>query len=100
MRTLSVLLAIAMIVGAWYYPQLPDTVASHFSASGEADGWMSRGGFIIFYAALMVFLYGTFVGTGYLMRVLPDSYINVPNKNYWLAPVRREESKRFLEKII
>ena len=34
----------------------------------------------------------TFLGFGLLMPKIPNSAINLPNKNYWLAPERRQQT--------
>jgi len=39
---LLMLIAAAAIIGAILYPSLPDKVASHWNAAGEADGTMSK----------------------------------------------------------
>lgn len=44
----AVMLALVCLSGvqaAYYYPRLPETVASHFGPAGRPDGWMSKGGF-------------------------------------------------------
>lgn len=39
----SIALALAMFgVAAWYYPQLPDPVPTHWNAAGEVDGWTGK----------------------------------------------------------
>jgi len=97
MRTMMLLLGIAVLLAAWYYPQLPERVASHFDGQGNANGWMQREGFMVFYAMLFVVLGATFAGSARLMRILPDGMINLPNRKYWLAEERREESIASLE---
>ena len=79
---------------AYFYPQLPEQVASHFNYLGEPDGWMSKGSFTVFQVFLLVFILGMTSLTPVLFRVLPDAFINIPNKSYWLAPERREEALR------
>lgn len=74
---------------AFHYAALPDTVASHFDASGQPDDWMSKSGFLAVYFALLGLLAVLFIGLPLLIRRLPDSMINVPHKKYWLAPERR-----------
>lgn len=32
----------AFIVGAYFYPQLPERIASHWNAKGEVDGYMAK----------------------------------------------------------
>ena len=92
MRYSITLLAVIAALAAWYYPSLPATLATHFNGAGAADGWMEKGSFYVLFGFLVVFLTGTFLGTAAAMRMLPDSMINLPNKQYWLAPERREAS--------
>lgn len=77
---------------------LPDLVASHFAASGAANGFMPRA----FYVPLML---GLVVVLPTLMVVLPaaglnrpHARINLPHRDYWLAPVRRAETIRALRR--
>lgn len=35
-------IAISVLAGVFYYPVLPERMASHWSASGEADGYMGK----------------------------------------------------------
>lgn len=86
------ILAVAHI--AWYYPLLPNPMASHFGPSGKADGWMSKEAFAIFYVAFMVFYSALFGSMGVLLRKTPHELINMPNRDYWLAPERREATMR------
>lgn len=75
---------------------MPDTVASHFDAAGVANGHMSRTA----YTAIML-LVGiaspliTGLAGGAVYRSRGDR-MKLPNKDYWLAPARREETIRFL----
>lgn len=39
---LFLILIAAFTIGLFYYPQLPDKVASHWNAQGEVDGYMSK----------------------------------------------------------
>lgn len=92
------LIAIAALVSS-YYPHLPDQVASHFGGGGVADGWMSKQGFaafsIVFPIAMATLLTGIQASISLLGR-MPASMVNVPNRWYWLAPERKEETIAFL----
>jgi len=75
---------------------LPERVASHFGAGGQANGYMTRDGyrwFMLFFTvgfpALIV------LAIGWLPRLIPQ-YTNLPNREYWLTPERRAQAFDFL----
>jgi len=75
---------------------LPDRVATHFDASGAANGFMTRAPYLVFmtvFALLLPLL--VLRGLRSAMNGAINS-INVPNREYWLDPARREESLRWL----
>jgi hypothetical protein len=75
---------------------LSEPVAVHFGTGNQADGWMSRNGYLIFMLSVMIGMtaFITFV-VGTLPAKFPQ-WTNVPNRDYWLAPKRRDESLRYL----
>ncbi len=92
MRLNFAILVTAIIHALWWYPQLPGTIASHFDGSGAADGWMSKDSFFTMYAVIIGFIAVLFLGTVWLVRHIPYSMINIPNREYWLAADRREQT--------
>jgi uncharacterized membrane protein len=84
-----VLLAAALLQMAWYYPRMPERMASHFAAAGRANGFLPRPAFFILYAGVLALLAVVFLLTPMLIARLPSSMINLPNRDYWLAPERR-----------
>ena len=36
------IIILSFIIGAYFYPQMPDRVASHWNVQGEVDGYMSK----------------------------------------------------------
>ena len=89
------LLAVAVIQSAYYYPQLPDTVASHFDARGIPNGWMSKQFFFAVYLGIMAFMIVIF----YLIPKFPNQLRNIPNRDYWMAPERKEETLKHIENV-
>jgi hypothetical protein len=72
--------------------QLPPIVASHFGASGVANGFMP---FLPYVGLMLVLLVGlpaltVIIGAWSLNR--PGARINIPNREYWLAPERRAQT--------
>jgi serine/threonine-protein kinase len=76
--------------------QLPERVATHFNAVGQADGWMSRDGHLMFFGLFGLLLPVLIVGLCYAVRFFPASMVNIPNREYWTAPERRRETYDFL----
>lgn len=91
---ITVFLALAVVFVAellYFFPQLPEPVASHFDADGYPDGWMSRTMFVLTMMFVLLISAVSTIGVASLQQKMPDS-INIPNKAYWLAPERQEET--------
>jgi len=91
-----VLILLAVLQAIFYYPQLPETVASHFDGNGRPNGWSSKQTFFLTYYGLLLLMLGTLGGLPLLLRYVPVSLINVPHRKYWLAPERKEQSLSIL----
>ena len=86
-----ILLGFTLMHSAYYYPQLPDWLASHFEGSGKADNWSSKQGFFIVSGVILIFNIGIFVVLPWAMQRFGIVKVNVPNKAYWLDPERIDE---------
>jgi uncharacterized membrane protein len=92
----ALLAAVGLLYFSLLYPRLPDPMASHFNASGAATAWMPKSGFFMLIvivtlaSAVPVFLVPR------SMAKLSNDKINLPNKEYWLAPERRSETMQYL----
>lgn len=84
-----VLLLWAELAFAW--PWLPERVATHFAPSGAPNGWSTRYGLIGIVLQFVAIAAAVLFTAGALAR-LPDSLINLPNKDYWLSPERRNST--------
>ncbi len=76
--------------------QLPDRVASHFGASGAANGWMSRDSHVRYMMTFGLFFPLAVPAVCYCVRFLPVGLVNIPRREYWLAPERKSETINFL----
>jgi hypothetical protein len=85
---------------AWYHPQLPGLVAAHFDASGRANGWMPRAHFFQYQVVFTLGFAAFFGSLAFVARIFPDAWINLPRKDYWLAPARREETRHRITRMI
>jgi hypothetical protein len=100
-RSLGTGWASAVVVGsitgiALTADRLPVRVASHFGASGLANGFMTREVYLAFTIGLVV-VAPALVGLGIALslKYFPQ-FINLPNRDYWLAPEQRDETTAFL----
>lgn len=79
---------------------LPERVAIHFAWGGAADGWASRFDSILLTVALDTLLFLTFWLSPARLRRTPATWVNLPNRAYWLSPERREATiARFSERL-
>ena len=100
-RHISTLIFLAVVAASGVFVlsssgALPERVASHFGSSGAADSFMSREGYVTF---MLVFVVGLpLVMTGAMTLVFrgATTSLNIPNRDYWLAPERRAGTVAFL----
>jgi uncharacterized membrane protein len=92
-----VLLAAAAALILRFAAELPAVVAVHFDAAGRANGFMTHTDCrdFMFAWTLGVPLL-IVIATSLLPRALPVSLINLPHRDYWLAPERAHDSLVFL----
>ena len=80
----------------WQHDRLPERVATHFNAAGRANGWMSRDQHLVWQLATFTFVGLLMQGLLTLQRHLPAEYVNLPHRDYWLAPERRAATEDWL----
>lgn len=68
-----IIIIVALIIGIQLYPNLPETVPSHWNARGQVDGFSSRG-FAVFFMPILA------LGVYILMTFIPR--IDPLRKNY------------------
>lgn len=86
------LLVVIALQFIYYYPRLPDQVASHFDARGMPNDWSSKDGFFAIMGGVIALIAVIFLGFGFWLPKLPVSTVNLPNKHYWFAPERKENT--------
>jgi uncharacterized membrane protein len=92
----AVLFLAGLLMSIYYYPQMPERMASHFAADGSVNGWQSRSAFFV----LMLLVTSTSAIVGFLaprqIAARSNARINLPHRDYWLAPERRAETLQFI----
>jgi uncharacterized membrane protein len=94
-RLFWILLAVAAVQAAYFYPQLPAEVVSRFGTEGEPLHTMSKSGFTLLHLGIIAVIAALFGGVP--MDQVPDAFIHIPRKEFWLSAEHREESVRILQ---
>ncbi|CAN5787004.1 hypothetical protein BH20ACI4_BH20ACI4_32940 [soil metagenome] len=76
----------------YYYPNLPEKMASHFNGFGEPNDWMSKQSFFLLEMVILGLIILEFTFLPWIIGKMPGRLINMPNKNYWFADERRAET--------
>jgi uncharacterized membrane protein len=96
-RIFILLMVFAAMQTFYYYSKLPENLATHYNAAGRPNGWSSKDVFFAMYFGMIGLLALIFyLLPNYLMR-LPVSMINLPGKDYWLEPSRREDTVGYIK---
>lgn len=95
-RALLVLSAAGAVYVVLSSQELPPSVASHFGAGGVANGFMTRAGYTVFMAVLTLGLPLLLAIALKMASRLPPAMINLPNRDYWLAPERKGATFQYL----
>jgi len=94
---IAFVLASVVLIGhvVFHYADLPQTLAVHFDARGRPNGFASREAFLLMNIGIAAFFALMFWGVGFVQRLSPR-FVNLPHKDYWLSPARREASMAFI----
>jgi uncharacterized membrane protein len=71
-------------------------MASHFGPHGEVTNGQSKEQFFMSMAVVVGVSFVAGFVVPLLIGIMPASMINLPNKQYWLAPERRKKTMRYL----
>ncbi|MEM7782423.1 MAG: hypothetical protein AAF939_19925 [Planctomycetota bacterium] len=97
LKTLNRLILFATAVACvaqfgYWFGRLPDIVPSHFDDQGNVNDEMNKIGFYLLFGGMHFVFLLLFPILGWGMGKIPDEMLNIPNKEYWLAPERREST--------
>jgi len=96
----SLLYALLVAHAIHHYYILPDHVATHFGFSGEADAWGAKTVFFFWYFIMTGILAALFTGVNHALSSGHTSLLNIPHKEYWLAPERIHDTLSSLRSIL
>jgi uncharacterized membrane protein len=81
----------------FYYPELPEHMASHVDFSGKPDDWMGKTGFMALWSGMLIFMNLMVPLVNWMMKIAPRKLINVPDKEFWMGT---ETNRKYLAVIL
>lgn len=84
----------------WQHGRLPERVAAHFDGAGRANGWTSRNTQTGLHIATLLFMTALFQGLAQLQRRLPKELVNLPHRDFWLAPERAAATHAWVSEAV
>ncbi len=94
--TLLAVLFVGLVQLGYYLPKLPDPVASHFDFQGRANGFLGKSSFAYVTLGLQVGFTAFWFTLAWLLQFIPSQLINIPRREYWLAPNRRDSTLAYV----
>ncbi len=94
-RLFNALVVFSIVQTAYYFPQMPAVVASHFDGLGAPNAWSGRVGFFGLYLAMIALVVVVFAYTPKWAERRPRFGMKIPHADYWLAPERIEATRAY-----
>lgn len=88
----ALLVFLGFLQGRNFATAMPGMMATHFGASGSANGWQTKGQFFVLEFVMLGVCLLIGFGVPAIIAAAPPSLVNLPNKDFWLAPVRRDHT--------
>lgn len=76
----------------YFYPRLPDTVASHFNVEGDVDNYMNKNSFVLFVSGVYLVITSFFLILTWRLPSISTRHINLPYKETVLNESNKKES--------
>lgn len=99
-KVLLVTCLLGMLLSIICYFYSPEKVAIHFNAKGIADSWASKNINLILWIAVYSIMTGFFLSIPLILKKTPIKFINMPNKQYWLAPERIDHTVTIVSNML
>jgi uncharacterized membrane protein len=87
-------------MSGYYYPALPARMASEFDIAGNPTKEMAKSTVMIFNVCMIFLLPAILLTLGRICTKLPRWMLDMPNKDYWLAPERAEQTAESMFRFI
>lgn len=98
--TLSLLALGTLAHSLYFFDRLPNRVAVHFDIAVQPDNWAGKGSAMALYIGVVFVMTLLFVLLPVLIARTPRHLVNIPNRDYWLAPERRDASLGYIGSML
>ncbi len=92
------LVLLAALQSVHYAPLLPDPMPTHFGDAGQPDESTPKTQYLLINFAAILGMAILFLVLPRAIRKIPNDWINMPRKDYWLAPEKRTETMNALQR--
>ena len=100
----TLMLACSYLAGAAqiivYYFLLPDTIATHFNASGVPDSWGGKTAYTITMLLVLTCMSLLWLLIAIVLKKVPVRFISMPNREYWFSEERRASTLSMIAKYL
>lgn len=79
---------------------LPATVAIHFTTGGAPNDWAPRHVSALIFIAMNAILFAAILSAPRLSFAMPARWINIPRKDFWLAPGNRARTQAKISALL
>lgn len=76
---------------AYFFPRLPESMASHFDGMGQPNIWQSKNEFTLIWFSFWAFLSLMTIFLPRFLKKIPN-LLNIPNREYWISSERMTET--------
>jgi len=90
------LLVLGAVQFFYYTPRLPEMLASHFGKAGYINAWQTKTTFFSMELAIIVLATVVSFSIPRIIAAMPVSMINLPHKEFWLSPERRDDTLSYI----
>jgi len=94
------IIILSLIEAAYFYNLLPERIAIHYNIKGQPDAWSNKTAIILINVGVVIFMALLFRVLIFFTRKIPEGLINLPNKYYWLAEIRKEETYKVINDFL
>ena len=81
----------------YYYLILQNIIPFHYNVFGIADSWGTKHYFSLIVFIVFTFIFSLFLLISNTLHRIPDNFINLPNKDFWLSIENKDSTIEYIK---